>query len=336
MSSQLTAKQVDRALNLTGDSFQRELKKLAKIDPRLECKNGEFAIDVLESILSELESDLAIENDQNNLDQVNDQAIVESALAVESNEPVGTGKAGHTGTELFFWPEFDRYCVSPYNKDFSITKEDWAKFSIHFHTVKLIDTKAVKAELKKQIPTVKYNATVSVTYEIETKFDLSDYTFTKQSDLKAFLRYHEIPYTVNKVEQFGFTKFGDGGNKKPHSQRSVGSTGSTKGGLSDPFDRPDPSIPVESDRIKAVKRGSSAHLALLALEQGINVKDKSESAIASLQSLADTNQCEMINPSQFSWKFRQVSLMNGYGYELIAPNTYQLVLPEGLTEIKVK
>jgi hypothetical protein len=361
MSQQKTAtlQQIKKVSQLGGSALVREFGKLAKLDKRFDLDSDVEIKDQLMSVISELESDFAIDNNSNN-ETVNNQVktktehdstpylelatyliegkrthttandqTVEVTPTVEINEPIGTGLAGHNKTELFYWPQYERYCVKPYDKLLSLTKDDWAKFSFNFHKLtdfpKNVIAKAAKlAEVK---PT-KYYAQYVVNFSFESLDDLNGKQFDSPDDLIKFLTEGGIEYDNTDTEMLTV--------KRLQSQRSVGTTGNTKGGLSDPFERLDPSVPVESDRIKAVKKGSSAHLALLALQQGINIKDKSEAAIASLQSLADSNNCEMINPEQFSWKFRQASLMNGYGYELTAPNTYKLVMPEGLDTIKVK
>ena len=334
-SQQATKQQIQKVSKLGGSALVREFGKLAKIDNRFDLDSD---IEIKDQLLAALETDFAIENQNNNLsdqanDQANDQAVVTAELApasdIDVNEPVGTGLAGHNKTELFYWPQHERYCIKPYDEKVSISKEQWESISFCFH--KLTDfPKSVIAKAAKvvEVKPTKYYAQFAITYSFESLTDLNGKTFNNLTELEDELKSLGVEYECAKGEEIVV--------KRLHGQRPVGTTGNTKGGLSDPFERADASIPVSKEQIKFVKQGSNTHLALLALQQGINIKDKSEAAIASLQSLADSNNCETINPEQFSWKFRQAALLNGYGYELTAPNTYKLVLPEGLDTIKVK
>ena len=340
-STQATKQQIQKVSKLGGSALVREFGKLAKIDKRFDLDSD---IEIKDQLLAALETDFAIDNQDNNLsdnqdnnlsdqanDQANDQAVVtvELAPASDIHQPVGTGLAGHNKTELFYWPQHERYCIKPYDEKVSISKEQWESVSFCFH--KLTDfPKSVIAKAAKvvEVKPTKYYAQFAITYSFESLDDLNGKNFQNLNELENELKLMGVEYECSKQEEIVV--------KRLHGQRPVGTTGNTKGGLSDPFDRSDASIPVSKEQIKFVKQGSNTHLALLASQQGINIKDKSEAAIASLQSLADSNNCEMINPEQFSWKFRQAALLNGYGYELTAPNTYKLVLPEGLDTIKVK
>jgi hypothetical protein len=327
--SQATLQQIKKVSQLGGSALVREFGKLAKLDKRFDLDSDVEIKDQLMSVISELESDFAIDNQDNN-ETVNNQAK-DQALEVtpaSDNEPIGTGLAGSSG-ELYYWPVTDDYACKPYSALTAISSSVFDLVKSNFQPLANVKKQVLAKQQKAvEVKPIKYHAQFVFSYTFESIEDLNGLHFTNLGELESFLG--------DKGVEYGCIKSEDVMIKRLQGQRSVGTTGNTKGGLSDPFKRLDPSVPVESDRIKAVKKGSSAHLALLALMDGINIKDKSETAIASLQSLADSNNCEMINPEQFSWKFRQASLMNGYGYELTAPNTYKLVMPEGLDTIKVK